>query len=130
MRNLFSDFATEEKGSSTIEAILWLPVFFGFFALVADASFMFFGQNKTYRIIQEANRTLSTGYLDSEDEVESYILDQLSDYAPNATVHSEIDLGKVTTQVSIPGSDLTATGLFSSLVNVNVTAQATHFIEY
>lgn len=130
MRDLFAGFIREDKGSSTIEAILWLPVFFGFFALVADASFLFFGQNKAYRIIQEANRTLSTGYLDNEFEVEAYVLDQLSDYAPHATVHSEIDLGKVTTQVRIPSSDLTATGIFASLVDVDITAQATHFIEY
>lgn len=134
--NKFGKFFRGEEGSSTIEAVLWLPVFFVFFALVADASFLFFGQNKAYRIIQEANRTVSTGYLrgateeETETLVEAFVRDSLDDYAPDAWVNADIAMGKITTQVRIPSNDLTITGVFGALTDVSVTAQATQFIEY
>lgn len=123
-------FARDDAGSSTIEAVLWLPVFVAFFCLVADASFLFFGQNKAYRIIQDANRTMSVGYLDSADAVEDYVRGVLSDYAPHAIVDSQIDLGQITTEVLIPGRDLVATGLFTAFIDLDIVARATHYIEY
>lgn len=123
-------FLTREDGSSTIEAVLWLPVFMVFFCLIADASFLFFGQNKAYRIIQNANRVLSVGQLANTDALESYVLSELQDYAPNASVTAEIDTGRVTTEVVIPGRDLVATGLFTAFIDLNIIARASHYIEY
>lgn len=125
-----SRFLRREEGSSTIEAVLWLPVFIAFFVLVADGSFLFFGQNKVYQIIQDANRTLSVGYLSTTDDVVNYVQARLTDYAPHATVTSTIDQGIVTTQVSVPGSDLVATGLFTAFLNLNIVARASHYLEY
>lgn len=129
-------FVLGDEGSSTIEAVLWLPVFIGFFALVADASLLFFGQNKTYRIVQDANRLLSTGYITSTDEAEAealvagYVRTQLSDFAPNASVVSKIDLGQITTEVKVPGSDFVATGLLTAFMSLNIVSRSTHYIEY
>ena len=78
-KNLLQD----ESGTATIEAVLWLPVFIAFFCLVADASFIFFGQNKAYRIVQDANRKLSIGRLSTAVEVEQYITTQFASFAPN-----------------------------------------------
>ncbi len=123
-------YLKDEQGSATIEATLWLPVFIAFFCLIADASFIFFGQNKAYRIVQDANRKLSIGRLATAADVETYLLASLSTYAPNALVYSDLVSGTVTTQVSIPASDLVATGLITSLANANITVSASHFVEY
>lgn len=115
---------------------MWLPVFIAFFVLIADASFLFYGQNKTYRIVQDANRLLSTGYItadtdaEAEQKVQDYVLAKVSGYAPHASVVSHIELGQINTAVQIPGADLVATNLFTSFLNLNIVSSATHYIEY
>lgn len=120
----------DENGSATIEAVLWLPVFIAFFCLIADASFIFFGQNKAYRIVQDANRKLSIGRLSTAAEVEQYIATQFSSFAPNAIIVSDVTGGTITTAALIPASDLVATGLITSLTNASVTIGASHLVEY
>jgi hypothetical protein len=83
-------FTKEEAGSSTIEAVLRLPVFVASVCLIAGASFLFFGQNKACRIIRDANRTLSVGHLADTDEVEADALDKIG----ASSVVCEIDLGR------------------------------------
>lgn len=123
-------FARNEEGSATIEAVLWLPVFIAFFCLFADASFIFFGQNKAYRLVQDVNRKLSVGRLDSADAVVADLQEDFNTYAPNAMISSNIDSGMVITTVSIPASDLVATGLYTALLDSNVVVSASHYIEY
>ena len=109
---------------------MWVPLFVAFFALVADASFLFFGQNRAYRIVQEANRMLSVGRLGSEDEVEAYVLTRLSNLAPGATVIAQIAQGTVTTNLTIPADNMIAVGLFTALTNLDITVGASHLIEF
>lgn len=98
--------------------------------LAADASFIFFGQNQAYRIVQDANRSLSTGRLHSAQEVEDYIKSNLSSLAPNAVVQSTISQGMVSSKVEIPSSDLVVTGLIDTLLNTTITVGSRHFVEY
>lgn len=123
-------FFRKEDGTATIEAVLWLPVFISFFCLVTDASFIFFGQNKAYRIVQDVNRSLSIGRLETAAEVEGAILSKLSGFAPNAVISSQISGGTVSTIVTIPASDLVATGFITALATPLVTVSASHFVEY
>lgn len=127
---IVKNFLTKDSGSSTVEAVLWIPIFAGFFALIADATFLFFGQNRAYRIVQNANRSLSVGRFDSAEAVESYVIEQLGNDAIGALVVSSIDMGKVTTTLSIPATNLVALGVFTSLVDLNIRVGASHLIEY
>ncbi|MBS9716735.1 TadE/TadG family type IV pilus assembly protein [Pseudohalocynthiibacter aestuariivivens] len=123
-------FRKSESGTATIEAVLWLPVFIAFIALATDASFIFFGQNKAYRIVQDANRSLSVGRLETEAEVEAFLTSALSGMSPNATVSSTIASGAVTSQITIPTSDLTSINMISALTGQNVYVRARHLVEY
>ena len=125
-----SKFRKREDGSATIESVLWLPVFIAFLVLVADASFMFFGQNQAYRIIQDANRSLSVGRLRTEEEVVDRIEAQLANLAPNAIVSAAIDSGTITSVATIPASDLTATRFFTAFIDLDLTVGARHYVEY
>ena len=131
LRNIYrSRFVANEDANSTIEAVLWLPVFFAFFVTVTDASFIYFGQNKAYRIVQDANRQLSIGRLQNADEVKALLTDELAILSPNAAVASVIDAGVVTSSVNMPASDLVAVGLFTNLVDANVYIISSHYVEY
>ncbi|MBS8226661.1 TadE/TadG family type IV pilus assembly protein [Vannielia litorea] len=123
-------FAKTEDGSATVEATLWVPAMIGLICLAADASFIFFGQNQAYRVVQDANRSLSIGRLSSSDEVETYITTQLASLSPNAVVQSSVTQGMVNSYVRIPSSDLAATGLINSLLTTTITVGSRHFVEY
>jgi len=123
-------FFRSESGSATVEAVLWLPVFFAFIIVIADASLIFFGQNQAHRLVQDANRQLSIGRLQDADEVEAYLTASLATLAPNATVASEIDIGVISSTVSIPASDLVAVGLITALSDATIYVAASHYVEY
>jgi len=122
----------DESGTATVESVLWLPVFIAFFCIIADASFIFFGQNRAYRIVQDANRNLSVGRLVDSIEVETAVTASLADFAPNSVVQSSIDpvSGVVTTVVALQASDLVATGLITAFLESTITVGSSHFVEY
>lgn len=66
-------FSAREEGSSTIETVLWPPVFIGAFCLMADAAFIFNGQTIAMRTMQDANRNMSIGRLVTTDKVEDEV---------------------------------------------------------
>lgn len=127
-----STFRRREDGSATVESVLWMPVFIAFLILAADASFVFFGQNRAYRIVQDTNRSLSVGRLKDENEVVDRIRSELAGIAPNAEVSAIIDdvEGTITSVARIPASDLTATQFFTAFTDVKLTVGARHFVEY
>ena len=86
MKKLLHRFRTGEDGTATIESVLWIPIFVWILVLIVNASMIIFEKNQAYRIVQNANRILSTGYMQTEAEVESYIAAQLQDIAPSASV--------------------------------------------
>lgn len=134
MNRLFSQRAKQlckaEDGSSTIEALTWIPIFVFFLVLVLDTSFIFFGKAQALRFIQDGNRALSVGALADVGEAELLIKESISHYAPSATVQTVIVDGKViSTTMSIPVTDLMIVGsipVFDDVI-INITAQ--HFLE-
>ena len=123
------EFATNESGSLTIEAVLWLPVFFFFFAMLADASMIFNGQSLAMRAVQDENRRMATGLTASTTELESRLLARLAPISPNAAVDSTVADGVVTTLVTMPASDLDVAGLVGSFESVNVSIRTVHLLE-
>ncbi len=131
-RKTIATFRKREDGSSTLESVLWMPIFIVFLVLAADASFVFFGQNRAYRIVQDANRSMSVGRLKDEVEVADRVKAELAGIAPNAEVTTFLDTleGTITSVARIPASDLTATQLFTAFADLELTVGARHFVEY
>ena len=130
MKKLLHRFRTGEDGTATVESVLWIPIFVWILVLIVNASMIIFEKNQAYRIVQNANRILSTGYMQTEAEVESYIAAQLQDIAPSATVTTTIANGVVTSDVSYQVSDVFMPHVVTELLNVWVTISAQHFMEY
>ena len=59
-------FVVSESGSSTVEAVLWFPIFFFFTLFVLDASMMFNAQARALRMVHDTNRALAVGRILSE----------------------------------------------------------------
>ena len=126
----FWRFLKDDKGSSTIEAVLWLPIFFALFGLMADTAMIFNGYSRVLRVIQDGNRNMSVGRLDTPVELENYVTLALQDLSPNATVASEVSAGVVTTTASIPAADLEILGMFSALNSLTIQVESQQYIEF
>ncbi len=123
-------FAREEKGSATVETVIWIPIFVWFLALIVNVSMVVFEKNQAYRVVQNANRILSTGYMQTTAEVEDFIRDKLAQIAPNASVQTTIENGVVTSNVSYQVSDMLMPAILMELADIGITISSQHFLEY
>lgn len=123
-------FRTNESGSATIEAVLWFPMFVLLLVMVADVSFVFFGQAQAMRILQDGNRAFSVGRITSESDTEVFVVSALASLTPNPTVTTSLSQGVITTIAEIPVSDLAKIGGFSFLSGYNIIVKSEHFLEY
>lgn len=127
-----TSFFRRSDGTATVEAVLWFPIFIAVFGLMVDSAMIFNGQAKVLRVVQDANRNLSIGRLDSDAEVENYIRAELAmiGVTPSRTeALSDATTGTVSTLVLVPASQLQLLGYFSVLMNLELPVTAQHMRE-
>ncbi|KKL61604.1 hypothetical protein LCGC14_2193640 [marine sediment metagenome] len=118
-----------EEGSATVETVLWLPIFFGLFILMADVSLIFNGQAQILRVIQDANRSYSVGMLETDSATEDYIEDNLQRFSDKVSAKTRLSDGIITSTVTVPAMDLTATKLLSAMTSVTMSITSQHLKE-
>ena len=125
IRKALQRFRKDDHGSATIEAVIWMPVFVMILCLVADSALIFGKQAQVMRVVQDANRAMSIGRLMAPADAQAYVQQRIATLSPNATVATVLQSGVIVTTVTMPSSDLTATGIISAFtsINVRVTAQ-------
>lgn len=119
----------DTDGAATIEAVIWLPVFFAIFALITDTSTIFGRESQVLRIIQDANRNLSTGYFATAADARTDITTRIGWISPNAVVTTRVVGNLITTSVAMPLTDITSTGLVAAFSSGSVTVRANHVME-
>ncbi|MGI9390319.1 MAG: TadE/TadG family type IV pilus assembly protein [Boseongicola sp.] len=124
-----SRFWRSESGSITAESVLWLPIFMVFFSIIADVSLVLHGQSKAMKIAQDANRHASTGFLDTNTEMETLVTARVSQFSPNATVTSTISNETVGTTITLPTNDLFVVGFLGLFTNMDITVSSLHLKE-
>ena len=135
--NIFLRFRDDEKGTATIESLLWMPLFFYLFILITDVSFIFFGKSEALRIIQDGNRLFAIGSItdyETEAETGASIQTRLRVIAPNATASTDWVAGTSNaifeTTGTLPITDLMAVGSIPGFVSGSVSITAQHYKEY
>lgn len=123
------EFLHRSDGVATIEAVLWMPVFVALFAIVADTALLFGSQTNALRVLQDANRAMSVGRFRTVEETEAYILNQVSGMSPNATASTVVVNHVITSRVTIPASDVVATGIVTAFADLEVNVFAEHMAE-
>ncbi|WP_343079672.1 TadE/TadG family type IV pilus assembly protein [Ostreiculturibacter nitratireducens] len=122
-------FRKDENGSATVEAILWLPLFFLILALAVDASMLFYAHNRVTKVMQDVNRSLSVNRIQSTTAAQSRILALLADY-PNATAATVVDTnGIINSRVTVPAGDVLVLDFVPLLRSVSINVQAQHYLE-
>lgn len=122
-------FAADESGVVSVEAVLWLPLLFGFLMLTADVAMAFYGKAQAFRTIQDANRALAVRRISTPAQVVTLVRNAYLPYAPNATVRSVVQNGVVITQVDVPISDLVIFTTLGGFLNRTIEVQARHYLE-
>ena len=117
-------FQTEEDGGTTIEAVLWIPLFLLLFVILADASLLFMNQARIKRIMQDGNRQMAVGTIEDCDAMTIWLENNVRPLAPTATAICTEDAAFSTTTISASAEELDltgVTGLFGAMtINVSV----------
>lgn len=114
-----------EDGAVTVAAVLWIPFFVILLTVIADVSFIFYGQARALSVAQEGNRALSVGKFTSYDQTEDWVEQSLARISPHASATTTSEDYLIRTVIEIPASDLAAVGFFNALTafRVQVVAQ-------
>lgn len=122
-------FCKDERGSTTVEVVIWTPIFILLFCLIVDATMIFGKQAEVLRIVQDANRATSVGRLVSTGDTETYIEGRIGHISPNATVSTVFESGVIVSTVTMPSSDLTATDFIDAFTTINVRVRSEQMSE-
>lgn len=120
LRSRLRGFFRDDKGSFTIEALFWLPIFVVVLSIVADTALIYAKQSQVLRVVQDANRQYAVGKFADGTATQNYILGLVRPMSPNATAQSVLSNGIITTTVTMPARDLIATGILTLMRNMNV----------
>lgn len=106
-------------------------MFVYFLVLVLDVSFIFFGKAQVLQVVQDANRARSLGVFKTEQQTEDFVRAALLKYTPTAVIVSDDDLvaGVVTTNVTVPATDLMVVGSIPVFRDTQIPISAQHFLE-
>lgn len=127
----------DDTGSASLEAVLWMPVFIVFIALVFDASMILMNRAHILRAVQDANRAFAVGRLETTTQAAEAVAAEVARYG--ATVHpgggdkntvlSSRQGSFIQTIVRVRAGDLSAVGLLQPFANLQLTVYANHLIE-
>lgn len=73
-----ADFWTDERGQSTIEFVIWIPLFVFFLAATIDASILYLTQTEMWNVARDTARRVTTGQLTTEADAKQHAQDLLT----------------------------------------------------
>ncbi len=122
IKSRFNRFGRDEDGAVLIESILWFPIFFALFVMIADLSVLFMNQARIKKVMQDGQRQMAVGVIDDCADLQTWLSTQLSTFAPSAQIACSESATVSNARVSAAAGDLAltgASGLFGKL-NVDV----------
>ncbi len=122
-------FWGDEGATATVEFVLMVPVMVALFGLVIDTALVFGGRSQILRVVQDMNRAVSIGLIRDTTVAEQMIIDSIASFAPAAIAQTTVTSGIISTVVTLPISDLTATGLVTAFKDFTVIVTAQHLAE-
>lgn len=118
---MFDSFLSDDRGSVTIEFVLWVPVFAVIMMLASDASFMYLTMTRMENAARDAARRVSMGQLDTAT-VSNYVASGLDSgpYSVSAEC-STIDYACV--QIQRPVDSIVSFRVLTALLGTSIGAE-------
>jgi hypothetical protein len=120
---------SDDSGSASIEAVMWMPVFMFFIALVFDASMILMNRAHILRAIQDGNRAYAVGWHADLSETEQAIRLGAARFGAVVEPQSTRQGNVIQSVVRVRAGDLSAVGLLQPFANMQLTVFAHHLIE-
>jgi Flp pilus assembly protein TadG len=87
MRGILT-FLRDDRGSQTIEIVLWIPIFVALLVIIIDASMLYLTQTEMWNVARDTARRMTTGVLKTEVDAQVYANEQLNLYRNNSGLYS------------------------------------------
>jgi Flp pilus assembly protein TadG len=87
MRGILT-FLRDDRGSQTIEIMLWIPIFVALLVIITDASMLYLTQTEMWNVARDTARRMTTTNLKTVDEAVVYANEQLNLYTNNSGLYS------------------------------------------
>lgn len=106
----------DERGSATIETVIWLPFYVGLLALIYDATMLMVAQTELWSLSANASRQVALGQM-TEAEAETHV-ESIGGTERDFTAHVAISGGTAVVAVIRPFDDVPGIGLLTSYPSV------------
>ena len=118
-----------DEGSASVEFVVWLPFIFIILALIVDVSVMLHRQTAMLHAVQDASRAMATGRLEDTAAVVAQIEADIANLTQAATVTANLSEGRLTTQATVPASELMILDFIRALDGLTLSVQTGHLVE-
>ena len=106
-------FFRDDRGSQTIEFVLWLPIIASLMVIITDASILYLTHTEMWNVARDTARRLSSGQLQTENDAVVYASQQLNLYDPAYVVTATRDTtASMTVVITVAVVDATIFGNF------------------
>ena len=84
-------FLRDERGSQTIEFVLWIPIIGALMVLITDAFLLYMTHTEMWNVARDTARRMTTKNLVTKAEAEAYASSQLTFFEYPYTVNATYD---------------------------------------
>jgi len=120
-------FLKDDRGSSTMEFVLWLPLFMLILLMTADATFIYLSYTEMLNASRDAARRASIGLITSQTDLGVYIADTIPGAGYKYGFARSGDI--VTVSVIKPYADIAMSPIFDALYDKNLTTTVSMRVE-
>ena len=124
-RRLVSQFLRDERGSATIEFVLWVPIFVVILVAATDATILYLHHTEMWNVSRDVARRVAVGDMTEADAVtvvqnEMYLYSRA--YTVSTSDPTELDV-KIMIRTSV--ADASVFGFFKPVLGRYLTAMVT-----
>ena len=121
-------FRRDERGSTTIEFVLWVPLLFALLLFATDVTLAFMRQSHAWQVSRETARIVSRHGMDTE-AAEAFARESGTMGASIPEVNVSFEGMDVIVIMSLPTASLTPFNTLGFLLGDRVTTRVTHAME-
>lgn len=119
----------DDSGASSVEAVLWIPLFMFFLLLVFDTSMTFMNKSQLYRLTQDANRGFATGRLRTVEDTRAFIQSGAEALGARPTVEVSLSPNVIRSEIRVRAGDLSGVGVLRLISDIELRVATQHLLE-
>lgn len=122
MNTRLLEFSRDERGTMTIQFVLWVPIIVGLLVIAIDATTLFVTHTEMTSVARDTARRMVSGKIRSKSDAEAYAANAMSLRDLPYAVEASYDKNNVAElRIAIAFSDLSIIGYGSPLVIFSAT---------